>query len=109
MTKESSFTLTRLQPMIIHQSIKHQSLSSNYIHTSIIWPSGLCPGLPGWAGTRTNLGFTEARDSEWQWHQLGYMKICTSIQTDNHDSIHHSVYYRQDALPAAQPTASKHW
>jgi len=22
---------------------------------------------------------------------------------------HHSVFYRQDALPAAQPTASKHW
>jgi len=20
---------------------------------------------------KTNLGFTEARDSEWQWHQLG--------------------------------------
>jgi len=23
--------------------------------------------------TRTNLDFTEARDSEWQWHQLGHM------------------------------------
>jgi len=22
---------------------------------------------------------------------------------------HHSVFYRPDALPAAQPTASKHW
>ena len=22
---------------------------------------------------KTNLDFTEARDSEWQWHQLGYM------------------------------------
>jgi len=29
-------------------------------------------------------GFTGARDSEWQWHQLGYMQICTSPQTDNH-------------------------
>jgi len=26
---------------------------------------------------KTNLGFTEARDSEWQWHQLGYMQVCT--------------------------------
>jgi len=35
---------------------------------------------------KTNLGFTEARDSEWQWHQLGHMQIGTSLQTDNHAS-----------------------
>jgi len=34
---------------------------------------------------KTNLDFTEARDSEWQWHQLGHMQVCTSLQTDNHD------------------------
>jgi len=34
----------------------------------------------------TNLDFTEARDSEWQWHQLGYMQVCTSLQSDNHAS-----------------------
>jgi len=34
----------------------------------------------------TNLDFTEARYSEWQWHQLGRMQVCTSIQTDNHAS-----------------------
>ena len=26
---------------------------------------------------KTNLDFTEARDIEWQWHQLGHMQICT--------------------------------
>ena len=31
---------------------------------------------------KTNLDFTEARDSEWQWHQLGHMQVCTSLQTD---------------------------
>jgi len=36
--------------------------------------------------------FAEARDSEWQWHQLGHMHVCNS------------VFYRPDALPAAQPT-----
>ena len=35
---------------------------------------------------KTNLDFTEARDSEWQWHQLGHMQVCTSLQTDNHAS-----------------------
>jgi len=35
---------------------------------------------------KTNLDFTEARASEWQWHQLGYMQVCTLLQTDNHAS-----------------------
>ena len=35
---------------------------------------------------QTNLDFTEARDSEWQWHQLGHMLVCTSLQADNHAS-----------------------
>jgi len=47
---------------------------------------------------KTNLDFTEARDSEWQWHQLGHMQVCTLLQTDN----------QPDTLPATQPTASKH-
>jgi len=35
---------------------------------------------------KTNLDLTEATDSEWQWHQLGHMQVCTSLQTDNHAS-----------------------
>ena len=35
---------------------------------------------------KTNLDFTEATDSEWQWHQLGHMQVCTVLQTDNHAS-----------------------
>jgi len=35
---------------------------------------------------KTNLDFTVATDSEWQWHQLGHMQVCTSLQTDNHAS-----------------------
>ena len=35
---------------------------------------------------KTYVDFTEARDSEWQWHQLGHMQVCTSLQTDNHAS-----------------------
>ena len=57
-----------------------------HAHTRL---TALCPGLPRWAGIRkvkTDLDFTEARDSEWQWHQLGHMQVCTSLQTDNHTS-----------------------
>ena len=35
---------------------------------------------------KTNLDFTEATDSECQWHQLVHMQVCTSLQTDNHAS-----------------------
>jgi len=35
---------------------------------------------------KTNLDFTQARDSEWQRHQLGHVQVCTSLQTDNHAS-----------------------
>jgi len=35
---------------------------------------------------KTNLDFTEARDSEWQWHQLGHMQVFTSLHTDNYAS-----------------------
>jgi len=52
---------------------------------------------------KTNLDFTEARDSEWQWHQPGRMQVCTSLQTDNHASILPLTFYTPDALPAAQP------
>ena len=54
---------------------------------------------------KTNLDFTEARDSEWQWHQLSHMHVCTSLQTDNHARTPPLSFYRPDALPAAQPTA----
>ena len=59
---------------------------------------------------KTNLDFIETRHSEWQRHQLGRMQVCTSLQTDNHASTPPlKFFYRPDALPAAQPTASKHW
>jgi len=44
------------------------------------------------------------------WHQLDHMQImCTSLHTDNHASTSPLSFYRPDALPAAQPTASIHW
>jgi len=53
----------------------------------------------------TNVDFTKTRDSEWQWHQLGHMQICTSLQTDNHTSTHHSVFTGWMPFP---PTDQQH-
>jgi len=50
---------------------------------------------------KTNLDFAEARDSECQWHQLSHMQVCTSLQTDNHASTHHSVFTGQ--MPFLSP------
>ena len=52
---------------------------------------------------KTNLDFTEARDSEWQWHQLGHMQVCTSLQTDNHASTP-SLSFLQAGCPSCRPT-----
>ena len=38
---------------------------------------------------KTNLDFTEARDSEWQWHQLGHMQVSRQITTP---APHYSVF-----------------
>ena len=67
-----------------------------------------------WSGTtrvsrcqksETNLDFTEARDSEWQWHQLDHMPVCTSLQTDNHTSTT-PLCFLQAGCPSCRPTNS---
>ena len=54
---------------------------------------------------KTNLDFTEARESEWQWHQLGHMQVCTSLQTDNHASTS-PLSFLQAGRPSCRPTNS---
>jgi len=54
--------------------------------------------------SKTNLDITEARDSEWQWHQLGQMQVCTLFQTDNHASTPPSFF--QARCPSCRPTNS---
>jgi len=54
---------------------------------------------------KTNLDFTEARDSEWQWHQLGRMQVFTSLQTDNHSSTP-PLSILQAECPSCRPTNS---
>jgi len=54
---------------------------------------------------KTNLDFTEARDHEWQWHQLGHMQVCTLLQTDNHASTP-PLSFLQTRCPSCRPTNS---
>ena len=57
---------------------------------------------------KTNLDFTEARDSEWHWHQLGHMHVCTLLQTDNHARTPPVSFLQAGCPSATQPTASNH-
>jgi len=54
---------------------------------------------------KTSLDFTEARDGEWQWHQLGRMQVCTSLQTDNHASTPPLSFF-QAGFPSCRLTNS---
>jgi len=54
---------------------------------------------------KTNLDFTEARDSEWQWHQLVHMQVCTSLQTNNQATTP-PLGFLQAGCPSCHPTNS---
>ena len=58
---------------------------------------------------KTNLDFTEARDSERQWHQLGHMQVSTLLQTDIHANTSPLSFLQAGCPSCPQPTASKHW
>jgi len=63
--------------------------SHTHTHTHTHQFNGPLPGttqVSRYQKCKTNLDFTEARDNEWQWHQLGHTQVCTSLQTDNHAS-----------------------
>jgi len=54
---------------------------------------------------KTNLDFTEARDSEWQWHQLGHMKSTSRSRQITMPAAHHSSFL-QAGCPSRRPTNS---
>jgi len=54
---------------------------------------------------KTNLDFTEARDSEWQRHQLGHVQVCTLLQTDNRASTPPLMF--TDRLPFLPPNQQR--
>jgi len=74
--------------------------------------TALCPEVPGWASTRKVkpiwilLKQETVSGSDINW------AICKSAPRSRQITTpapHHLVFYRPDALPAAQPTSSKHW
>ena len=54
---------------------------------------------------KTNLDFIEARDSEWQWHQLGTCKSAPRSRQITMSTPHHSIFL-QAGCPSCRPTNS---
>jgi len=69
--------------------------------------TALFPVLPEWAGTRKvkSNWILLKQDSEWQWHTLGHMQACTSLQTDNHAGTT-LLSFLQAGCPSCHPTNS---
>jgi len=56
---------------------------------------------------KTNLDFAEARDSEWQRHQLGHMQVCISLETDNHASTPTTLKFFTGRMPFLPPNQQR--
>ena len=121
--KTVSCCLTWWQTVIVHASL-HVRIATLKVSNTVVINTGntvcwmvdiyyythlmaLCLGLPGWAGTWKvkPVWISGAGDSEWQWHQLGHMQICTSPQTDNHVSTP-PFRFLQARCPSCRPTNS---
>ena len=86
----------------------HPSPPHTHTHTRLM---ALFPGLPRWAGTRKVkpiwiwLNQETVSGSGISWAMCKSAPHSRQITTP---APHHSVFYRPDALPAAERTASKH-
>ena len=79
-------------------------------HTHLF--NGFFPGLPRWAVTRKVKPIWILLKQETVSGSGISWAICKSAPRSRQITTpapHHSVFYRPDALPAAQPTVSKHW
>jgi len=95
-------------PAYISVAAKYAATKDQYnthTHTHLMT---LCPGLPRWAGTTKVKTIWILLKQEWQWHQLGHMHICTSLQTGNHASTSQLSFFtgRMPFLPPNQQRQS---
>ena len=94
--------------MVMEKLTKTVYAQKNHTHTHTQPFNGPLSGTT-WVSQyqkgQTNLDFTEARDSEWQGHQLGHIQVCMSLQTDNHAGTP-PLTFLQAGCPSCHPTNS---
>ena len=85
----------------------YASTTNNHTHTHPFnGPLSRTTRVSRYQKGKFNLDFTEARDCEWQWHQLGHMQVCTSLQTDNHASTPPLSFFT-DRMPSLPPNEQR--
>ena len=92
-----------------HHAAPSDTHTDTHTHNRL---TAFCPGLPGWAGTRKIKPIRILLKQETVSGSGISWAICKSAPRSRQITTpapHHSVFYRPDALPVAQPTASKHW
>ena len=93
----------------LSQRPTHTDTHTVFLHTCLM---ALCPGLPVWAVTRkVNPVWILLKQETVSGSGICWA-VCKSAPHSRQITTpapHHSVFYRPDALPDAQPTASKHW
>jgi len=85
----------------------YSSLISTHTHLTALFL-----GLPGWAGKRKVKPIWILLKQETVSGSGISWAVCMSAPCSRQITMpvpHHSFFYRPDALPATQPTASKHW
>ena len=102
---------TIMHQLCMQQMLKQFQQHKSKLHTHTHPFNGPLSGNTrvGWYQKgKTNLDFTGARDSEWQWHQLGHMQVCTSLETNNHASTPPLSFFtgRMPFLPPNQQRQS---
>ena len=83
-----------------------ETQTHTHTHThSFNGPFSATTGVSRYQKGKTYLDFTEAKVSEWQWHQRGHMQVCISLQTDNRASTP-PLSFLQAGCPSCRPTNS---
>ena len=109
---ESCFLLFSVYSMVSTFLVKVDKqflLIKKHTHTCL---TSLCPGLPRWAGTRNVKPIWILMKQETVSGSGISWAVCKSAPRSRQITMpapHQSYFYRPDALPAAQPTSSKHW
>jgi len=85
---------------------KHASIDLLLDHTHTHGPLSGTTQVSRYQKGKTNLDFTGARDSGWQWRQLGHMQLYTSLQTDNHASTP-PLCFLQAGCPSCCPNQQR--
>jgi len=97
---------SRMTSRCVCVAAAHSQTRVKYMHT-FNGPFSGTARVSRYQKGKTNLDFTEARDSEYGGISWAVCKSAHRSREITTPAPHHSVFYRPDALPAAQPTASK--